>query len=185
MSTTPTETPASTEAVKPADPNNPAPAPVAPAATDWKVEARKWEARAKENADAAKRLAEIEEASKTEAQKQAEALAAAEAKVKEYETREQIAAWKAEVAEASGVPAVALAGSTKEEIEAHAATLKPLIGQATPTTDPPPAVVPTVGKTPGTTPNIPIGEQIAAAEREGNADLVAQLKAMQLAAALK
>ena len=129
MSTTPTETPASTEAVKPADPNNPAPAPVAPAATDWKAEARKWEARAKENAEAAKRLAEIEEASKTEAERQAERTAALEAKVREYETREQIAAWKAEVAEASGVPAVALAGSTKEEIEAHAATLKPLIEQ--------------------------------------------------------
>lgn len=159
-------------------------APAAPE-TDWKAEARKWEARSKENAEAAKRLAEIEESAKTEAQKQAERMAELEAKVKEYETREQIAAWKAEVAEASGVPAVALAGSTKEEIEAHAATLKPLIGQATPTTDPPPAVVPTVGKTPSTTPNIPIGEQIAAAEREGNADLVAQLKAMQLAAALK
>lgn len=161
--------------------------PEAPAAPepDWKAESRKWEQRAKENKAAAERLAEIEEASKTEAQKQAERTAELEAKVKEYETREQIAAWKAEVSKETGVPAVALAGSTKEEIEAHAATLKPLIGQATPTTDPPPAVVPTVGKTPGTTPNIPIGEQIAAAEREGNADLVAQLKAMQLASALK
>ena len=45
---------------------------------DWKAEARKWEARAKENAPAVKRLAEIEEANKTEAQKAADRLAAAE-----------------------------------------------------------------------------------------------------------
>jgi hypothetical protein len=46
--------------------------------TDWKAEAKKWESRAKENTSAAKRLAEIEEASKTEAQKTADRLAAAE-----------------------------------------------------------------------------------------------------------
>ena len=97
---------------------------------DWKAEARKWEQRAKENKTAAERLAEIEEASKTEAQKQAERLAEYEAKVKEYETREQIAAWKAEVSRETGVPAAVLAGSTKEELQAHAETLKPLIAQA-------------------------------------------------------
>src|SRR5690606_27453783 len=86
--------------------------------TDWKAEARKWEARAKENSEAAKRLAEIEEASKTEAQKQAERMAELESKVREYETREQINSWKAEVAEATGVQASVLAGSTKDEIEA-------------------------------------------------------------------
>lgn len=69
------------------------------------------------------------EASKTEAEKQAEKLAQLEAKVAEYETREQIAAWKAEVSAETGVPASVLAGSTKEEIEAHAETLKPLISQ--------------------------------------------------------
>jgi hypothetical protein len=40
--------------------------------------AREWEKRAKQNADAAKRLAEIEEAQKTEAQKAADRLAVAE-----------------------------------------------------------------------------------------------------------
>lgn len=118
-----------------------APAPAAPAGTpitstpeapaeeptDWKVEARKWEARAKENSAAAARLAEIEEAKKTDAQKAAEALAELQKKVSGYETRDQIAAWKAEVAEATGVPAALLAGSTKAEIEAHAAIAAPLI----------------------------------------------------------
>lgn len=44
----------------------------------WKAQARENEKRAKANADAAKRLADIEEAQKTEAQKAAERLAAAE-----------------------------------------------------------------------------------------------------------
>lgn len=46
--------------------------------TDWKAEAKKWESRAKENKSAADKLAEIEEANKTEAQKAADRLAAAE-----------------------------------------------------------------------------------------------------------
>ncbi len=40
----------------------------------WKAKAREQEKRAKDNADAARRLAEIEDAQKTEAQKNAEAL---------------------------------------------------------------------------------------------------------------
>lgn len=76
---------------------NPAPTPadVAPAAQpdpatdaptpepkvdeiDWKAKAREWEKRAKDNKAAADRLAEIEEANKTEAQKQADRLASLE-----------------------------------------------------------------------------------------------------------
>ncbi len=94
----------------------------------------------------AERLAEIENANKTEAEKAAEQLAALQAEVAAYKTREQVAAWKAEVAEATGVPAAALAGNTKEEIEAHAETLKPLIAQ--PQTRPQPLIVPAEGKTP-------------------------------------
>jgi hypothetical protein len=62
-----------------ADAVTPVEATAAPAQeTDWKAEARKWEARAKENISAASRLAEIEEASKSEAQKLADRAAAAE-----------------------------------------------------------------------------------------------------------
>lgn len=46
--------------------------------TDWKAKSREWEKRAKANADAAKRLEAIEESQKTEAQKAADRLAAAE-----------------------------------------------------------------------------------------------------------
>ena len=45
---------------------------------DWKAEARKWESRAKDNKSAADRLAAIEEANKSEAQRAAERLATAE-----------------------------------------------------------------------------------------------------------
>ena len=55
--------------------------------TDWKAEARKWEQRAKENAPAAKRLAEIEEANKSEAQKAAERTAKAEQRAAEAEAK--------------------------------------------------------------------------------------------------
>jgi len=107
-----------------------APAPVeAPAAeaapvepnpeTDWKAEARKWESRAKDNATAAQRLAEIEESNKTEAEKTAERLAAAEKRANELEA----AVTRAEVAAAKGVPASLLSGSTKEELEASADAL--------------------------------------------------------------
>src|SRR5690606_24445139 len=108
---------------KPTTTDNPAPVQE----PDWKVEARKWEARAKENSDAARRLAEIEEASKTEAEKAAERLAALEAENAAFKQEKQVATWATEVSEASGVPVAALRGSTKEELEAHAETLKSLI----------------------------------------------------------
>lgn len=95
--------------------------------TDWKAEARKWESRAKENNKAADRLAEIEEASKTETQKAIERAEKAEKLLAEREKAEALTAARAEVAEATGVPAAALRGTTKEELEAHAAALAPLI----------------------------------------------------------
>lgn len=134
---------------KPAEPAAPPAPPAAPAQeTDWKAEARKWEARAKENTKAAEKLAEIEEANKTELQKALDRAEAAESKVAGYETREQIAAWKTEVAEATGVPAAALAGSTKEELEAHAKTLKPLITTQAAAQRPQPLVIPAESKVP-------------------------------------
>lgn len=146
------------------DPPNPTPAEITPAQAKAeadaaraagddvgaiKAEARKWEAQAKANAAAAARLAEIEEASKSEAEKAAERLAAAEAKVKEYETRQQLAEWKSQVSQETGVPAAVLAGTTLEDLQAHAEALKPLISKE-PT--PAPYIVPTEGSTPGNAP---------------------------------
>lgn len=127
----------------------------------------------------AQRLAEIEEANKTEAEKAAEQLATLQAKVAEYETREQINAWKADVSKETGVPAAVLAGNTLEEIQAHAESLKPLI---TPSAQPAAAqTVPTIGNQPDRpAQSVPLKDQIAAAEAAGDKALVATLKAMQL-----
>lgn len=53
----------------------------------WRDKAREQEKRAKSNADAAKRLAEIEDAQKSESQKAAEALAKAEERASAAEKR--------------------------------------------------------------------------------------------------
>lgn len=105
------------------------PAQPAQSETDWKAEARKWEARAKENSGAATRLAELENAKKTEAEKTAERLTAAERKAADAE----LSALRLDVAldKAPDGMAVAqvrklarrLSGSTREEMEADAAEL--------------------------------------------------------------
>lgn len=158
--------------------------PAAPSAAepDWKAQSRKWEQRAKENLAAAEKLAQLEEQNKSEAEKAAERLAKLEAENNALKLEKQQAQWRDEVAEATGVPASVLRGSTLEEIEAHAESLKtafPVAAQQNPQ-DPP---VPTVGQTPQTPGNVPLREQIAAAEKAGEHELVAVLKAAQLGAA--
>lgn len=105
----------------------------APEPIDWKAEARKHERRAKENLalakaneDAAKRLAEIEEANKSEAQKAQERLA----QVEEELAQERAARIRAEVAAAKGVPVELLKGSTQEDIEAEADRLLEFKGES-------------------------------------------------------
>lgn len=92
----------------------------------WKSKAREQEKRAKANADAAKRLSEIEEAQKTEQQKSAEAREAAERKASEAQTN----ALKLEVALDKAPDGMSLAqvrklakrltGSSQEELESDA-----------------------------------------------------------------
>lgn len=116
----------------------------APAQDDlatWKAEARKWEARAKANAEEAKTaLADLAtlttamtaiEADLAEFKTRAET---AEKAVAEHDAEAAKAAEEAdreallkEVAETANVPAAALRGSTREELLAHAETLKPLL----------------------------------------------------------
>lgn len=100
---------------------------------DWKAKfeetqahSRKWEERAKSNAEAAKRLSEIEESSKSDAQRQAEAVEKANAELAEARAElERISLEKvrAEVANEKGVPAHLLVGSTQEEFAAFADSL--------------------------------------------------------------
>lgn len=85
----------------------------------WKALARKHEEQAKANADAARRLQEIEDAKKSELEKLTEAQTAAERRAAEAEQR----ALRLEVAAEKGLtPAQAkrLVGATKEELEADA-----------------------------------------------------------------
>lgn len=93
--------------------------------TDWKAEARKWEARAKENKSKADKLDELEEASKSALEKAQERAQKAENKVKEFEAEAQRKQWLEEVAKETGLPSSVLRGNTRDEIMAHAQSLKP------------------------------------------------------------
>lgn len=126
---------------------NPAPpAPEQPAtgdapAKDWQAEAEKWkklsrenESRAKQNATAAQRLAEIEESQKTAEQKAAERTRLAE----ETAARAAAEAAKLRVGIAKGLPADLvdrLVGSTPEELAEDADRLLALIKPAAPSFD--------------------------------------------------
>ena len=76
----------------------------------------------------AQKFAEWEEANKTEVQKSADRLAAAEKRATELEAK----AIRAEVAAAKGVPSALLTGSTQEELEAAADALIAFRGEQKP-----------------------------------------------------
>lgn len=80
----------------------------------WKAKARDQEKRAKANAEAAQRYAELEESKKSEEQKAADRIAAAEARALELETK----ANRGEVASDTGVPLEILAGPADFSVEA-------------------------------------------------------------------
>lgn len=98
----------------------------APAEPDFKAEAEKWkalsrkhEAQAKANAEAAKKLSEMDDATKSEVERAIARAEAAEKKASEAESK----ALRLEVAAAKGLsPSQArrLVGSTAEELEADA-----------------------------------------------------------------
>lgn len=155
---------------------DPAPAPAPPAKPedapepepkvdeiDWKAKAREWEKRAKENKSAADKLAEIEEASKTEAQKAADRLAAAEKSAADA----TVALARLEVALDKGLTpsqAKRLVGNTREELEADADELLKDIGDAARPRAPKPD--PTQGRAPSTTPLDPRAADLAQIEAD-------------------
>jgi alpha-galactosidase/6-phospho-beta-glucosidase family protein len=81
--------------------------------------------------DDLKTRAETLEAEKAEIEQERDAAVTraetAEGVVAKFESEQQVSQWRAEVATASGIPADILRGSTKEEFEAHAELLKPLL----------------------------------------------------------
>lgn len=90
-------------------------------------EAAKYRTEARENAAAAKRLADIEESQKSELQKAIERAEAAEGVAFALQTAQQINDWKANAAKKHGVPVEVLRGSDEDEIEEHARSLKALL----------------------------------------------------------
>lgn len=93
-------------------------------------EAANYRTQAKANADAAKKLAAIEEANKSEAQKAADALAAAQKEAAQAKAD----AMKLRVGAAKGLPADLigrLQGATEEELAADADALLALLRPAT------------------------------------------------------
>jgi hypothetical protein len=74
---------------------------------------------------AAEKLAQIEEASKTELERAIARAEKAEAKALGYENQAKLEAHKQEVAKETGIPSAVLEGATKEAITAHAERLKP------------------------------------------------------------
>lgn len=72
------------------------------------------------NADKAKRLDEIEEANRTELEKALARAEAAEKAIAEREAADELAKLREQVSKEKGVPAVALRGSTADELAAHA-----------------------------------------------------------------
>lgn len=108
--------------------------------TDWKAEAEKWKAlsrkneeRANANADKAKRFDEIEEASKSELERERAAREKAEKALAERTQADERIQIRDKVAAAKGIPASILKGSTEEEFTAHAdeliaAGIKPAAG---------------------------------------------------------
>lgn len=125
--------------------------------TDWKALARKWEQRAKENKDAADELAQLKDSEKTEIEKANERAAKLEAERNALMAEKNVAGWKKEVSEASGVPADVLRGTSMEEIEAHAETLKPYFEKE------PAPVIGSDGRAPRKGAHMTTAEQFAAA----------------------
>lgn len=99
--------------------------------TDWKAEAKKWETRAKENKTAAERLAQLEDAQKSEQQKLTERAEAAERERDEV----RIEALRLRIAHEKGLTpkqAARLRGSSEEELSADADDLLSEFGPAGP-----------------------------------------------------
>ena len=110
--------------------------------SEWKKYAQTWEKRAKANAKAAlgitadeleelrskaQKAQDLEDAQKSELEKALARAEAAEAKLAEREKADAARKLAEEVADAKGVSASVLRGSTREELEAHADSILALL----------------------------------------------------------
>lgn len=105
-------------------------------ATDWKAEARKWEARAKENKAKADAYDEAQEAAKSDLQKAIERAERAEAAVAEFKAEKEHADVVAKVAESTGLAAslvASLNGADEEALMEQARSIAALKPSGAPT----------------------------------------------------
>lgn len=126
----------------------------AQAETDWKTESRKWEQRAKDNLAQVQELkpradqfAALEEASKTEAQRLADAASTAQAAL----ATAQAEAVRYKVAATHGIPAEhfdLLGSGSEEEVTTRAEKLAALLAAQVAPVTPPPAQPVTPGRRP-------------------------------------
>lgn len=91
----------------------------------WKALSRKNEARADENAEKAKSFDALEEANRSDMEKVTARAEAAEKIIADNKAKDDAASLRAEIAkekkfEERKIPATALRGTTREELEAHA-----------------------------------------------------------------
>ena len=116
------------------------PAPPAQPETDWVAEARKWEARAKENFDKASKLDALEAANKTELEKANDRAAAAEKRAADLEATNL----RDRIARKHNLPAdlaARLVGADEAALEADAKKLQALVKTDAPSV---PAKVPSI-----------------------------------------
>lgn len=89
-----------------------------------------------------------EEAAKTELEKIAQRAEKAEKELQQLKQAAQLTEWRTQVSSETGVPADVLAGSTLEELQAHAERLKTLITSAEPAAPKATGFLPTEGEKP-------------------------------------
>lgn len=120
--------------------------------TDWVAEARKWEQRAKENKTAADELAQIKESQKSDAERAADALRAAQSEAEQ--ARAELLRYK--VAATHGITdaddiALFLTGTDEDTLTKQATRLAARVGDDSPRPPKPDPNQGRSGATPGTT----------------------------------
>ncbi len=152
--------------------------------SELKRNSRKWEGRAKANMEVIEELKKLNGTQKSELEKADKHTKELEAKLATYEAERQQHEWCVQVAKKTGVPADLLRGSTLDEVQAHADSIKQYL-QNNKTSDQtgagtPAGYAPQVGTTPSGRGSIPLSEQIKVAEKNKDLEKTMFLKALAI-----
>lgn len=152
--------------------------------SELKRNSRKWEGRAKANMEVIEELKKLNGTQKSELEKADKHTKELESKLAKYEAERQQHEWCVQVAKKTGVPADLLRGSTLDEVQAHADSIKQYL-QNNKTSDQtgagtPAGYAPKVGNTPAGRGSIPLSEQIKEAEKNKDLEKTMFLKALAI-----